>query len=163
MAKQNGVRMWMIADALGIADTTFCRKLRKELSPSEKEKIFSIIDRLTLISNFVKAQQEEAARLEAYNTAVALAEAGQYDEAIAAFTELGDYKDSAEQIEQIKDSAEQERETTYNQAVTLWENGEFDEAYAAFEELGDYKDSETMRRWGSNCNNCLFAHGDAWG
>ena len=47
-----------------------------------------------LISNFVKAQQEEAARLDAYNAAVALAEAGQYDEAIAAFTELGDYKDS---------------------------------------------------------------------
>ncbi len=46
-----------------------------------------------LISN-LKAQQEEAARLEAYNAAVALAEAGQYDEAIAAFTELGDYKDS---------------------------------------------------------------------
>lgn len=99
-----------------------------------------------LISNFVKAQQEEAARLEAYNAAVALAEAGQYDEAIAAFTELGDYKDSAEQVGQIKDSAEQERETAYNQAVTLFENGEFDEAYAAFEELGDYKDSETMRK-----------------
>lgn len=49
-----------------------------------------------LISNFVKAQQEEAARLEAYNAAVALVEAGQYDEAIAAFAELGDYKDSAE-------------------------------------------------------------------
>ena len=32
----------------------------------------------------------------AYNAAVALAEAGQYDEAIAAFAELGDYKDSIE-------------------------------------------------------------------
>ena len=49
-----------------------------------------------LISNFVKAQQEEAVRLDAYNAAVALAEAGQYDEAIAAFAELGDYKDSIE-------------------------------------------------------------------
>lgn len=49
-----------------------------------------------LISNFVKAQQEEAARLEAYNAAVGLAEAGQYDEAIAAFAELEDYKDSIE-------------------------------------------------------------------
>lgn len=47
-----------------------------------------------LISNFVKAQQEDAARLEAYNAAATLAEAGQYEEAIAAFTELGDYKDS---------------------------------------------------------------------
>ncbi len=49
-----------------------------------------------LISNFVKAQQEEAARLDAYNTAIELVEAGRYDEAIAAFAELGDYKDSAE-------------------------------------------------------------------
>ena len=49
-----------------------------------------------LISNFIKTQQEEAARLDTYNAAVALAEAGQYDEAIAAFAELGDYKDSAE-------------------------------------------------------------------
>lgn len=99
-----------------------------------------------LISNFVKAQQEEAARLDAYNAAVALAEAGQYDEAIAAFAELGDYMDSAEQTEHLKHSVEQIKETAYNQAVTLFENGEFDEAYAAFEEAGDYKDSEAMRK-----------------
>lgn len=84
-----------------------------------------------LISNFVKAQQEEAARLEAYNAAVALAEAGQYNEAIAAFTELGDYKDSAEQIS----------ETTYNQAVALFEAGKYDKAISIFTELGNYKDS----------------------
>ena len=47
MAKQNGVRMWMIADALGIADTTFCRKLRQELPAEEKEKIFGIIRELS--------------------------------------------------------------------------------------------------------------------
>ena len=34
-----------------------------------------------------------------YNNAVALMEAGNYDEAIAAFTELGDYKDSADKID----------------------------------------------------------------
>ena len=84
-----------------------------------------------LISNFVKAQQEEAARLEAYNAAVALVEAGQYDEAIAAFTELGNYKDSAEQI----------NETTYNQAVTLLESENYDEAISIFTKLGNYKDS----------------------
>lgn len=46
MAKQSGVRMWMIADVLGIADTTFCRKLRRELPAEEKERIFSIIQEL---------------------------------------------------------------------------------------------------------------------
>ncbi len=67
----------------------------------------------------------------AYNAAVALAEAGQYDEAVAAFTELGNYKDSAEQINEI----------TYNQAVALLESGNYDEAISTFTDLGNYKDS----------------------
>jgi len=41
-----GVKLWQIADALGIADCNFSRKLRKEFSGDEKAKIFSIIDRL---------------------------------------------------------------------------------------------------------------------
>lgn len=45
-AKQNGVKMWMIADALGIADTTFCRKLRRELPTEETARILDIIQEL---------------------------------------------------------------------------------------------------------------------
>lgn len=45
-AKTSGVLLWQIADALGIADATFSRKLRKELSEAEKAKIFDIIERL---------------------------------------------------------------------------------------------------------------------
>ena len=41
-----GVKLWQIADALGIADCSLSRKLRKELSQEEKEKIFSIIEKL---------------------------------------------------------------------------------------------------------------------
>lgn len=41
------VKLWQIAEALGIADCTFSRKLRKELPREEKEKIFSIIERLS--------------------------------------------------------------------------------------------------------------------
>lgn len=41
-----GVKLWQIAEALGIADCSLSRKLRKELPDDEKEKIFSIIDRL---------------------------------------------------------------------------------------------------------------------
>lgn len=41
-----GVRLWQIADKLGITDSGFSRKLRKELSQEEKEKIFSIIEKL---------------------------------------------------------------------------------------------------------------------
>ena len=41
-----GVRMWQIADALGILDCNFSRKLRRELPVEEKEKIFGIIRNL---------------------------------------------------------------------------------------------------------------------
>lgn len=45
-AKKSGVYLWQIADKLGIADTRFSVKLRRELPPKEKEKIFRIIDEL---------------------------------------------------------------------------------------------------------------------
>lgn len=41
-----GVRMWQIADVLGILDCNFSRKLRRELPAEEKEKIFDIIRKL---------------------------------------------------------------------------------------------------------------------
>ena len=47
MAAGAGVKLWQIADALGIADCSLSRKLRKELAREEKEKIFSIIQRLS--------------------------------------------------------------------------------------------------------------------
>ena len=46
-ATESSVRLWQIADALGIAECSFSRKLRKELSQEEKEKIFSIIQKLS--------------------------------------------------------------------------------------------------------------------
>ena len=42
-----GEKLWQIADALGIADCNFSRKLRKELPQEQKEKIFSIIRKLS--------------------------------------------------------------------------------------------------------------------
>lgn len=41
-----GVKLWQIADKLGIMDTNFSRKLRKELSTEEKERIRQIIAEL---------------------------------------------------------------------------------------------------------------------
>ena len=46
-AAGSGVKLWQIADALGITDSSFSRKLRKELPQEEKEKIFSIIQKLS--------------------------------------------------------------------------------------------------------------------
>lgn len=46
LVKTTGVKMWQIADVLGVADTTLCRKLRKELPQDQKAKILDIIQQL---------------------------------------------------------------------------------------------------------------------
>ena len=106
-----------------------------------------------------------------YQQALALREAGQYDDAIAAFAELGDYSDAAQQLSETKyqqalalreagqyddaiaafaelgdysDAAQQLSETKYQQAVALREAGQYDDAIAAFAELGDYSDAATQ-------------------
>ncbi len=45
-AAGNGVFLWQVADVLGIADSSFSRKLRNELSAEEKQKILAIITQL---------------------------------------------------------------------------------------------------------------------
>lgn len=46
-AKKAGVRLWEVAEFLGISDPTMTRKLRHELPETEKTKLFEIIDKLT--------------------------------------------------------------------------------------------------------------------
>jgi len=46
VAVSSKVKLWQIADALGIVDSTLSRKLRKELPQDEKDRIFSIIKQL---------------------------------------------------------------------------------------------------------------------
>lgn len=41
--KESGICHWMIAEQLGISDVTFSRRLRKELSTNEKNRIREII------------------------------------------------------------------------------------------------------------------------
>lgn len=45
-AKQRSIRLWEIADKLGISEATMVRKLRKELPQEEKDKILAMIDKL---------------------------------------------------------------------------------------------------------------------
>ena len=45
-AYENGIKLWMIAEKLGITDSTFSRRLRKDLSLEDKERIFKIVDDL---------------------------------------------------------------------------------------------------------------------
>ena len=46
-AQQARIKLWEIADRLGITDGNFSRRLRKELSPEEKQRIREIISELT--------------------------------------------------------------------------------------------------------------------
>lgn len=46
-AKSAGVKLWQIAEAVGVNDGNFSRKLRHELPEAEKQKILEIIDRLS--------------------------------------------------------------------------------------------------------------------
>ena len=70
----------------------------------------------------------------AYKNAVQLMESGQYQEAITAFTDLGEYEDSQEMI----------LKASYLQASSYLENGDYDSAIRAFTKLNSYEDSETM-------------------
>lgn len=45
-AKKAGICLWEIAEAYGINDGNFSRKLRKELPQEAKDKILVIIDKL---------------------------------------------------------------------------------------------------------------------
>ena len=47
MAAGAGVKLWEIAQELGMTDSSFSRKLRKEFTPKEKEEIIGIIKRIS--------------------------------------------------------------------------------------------------------------------
>ena len=77
-----------------------------------------------------------------YKDAVALLDAGQYSEAIDAFSELGDYKDAPQMVIESEGRKKQyELETAYQEAVNLLETGSYIEAYEVFTKLNGYKDS----------------------
>ena len=73
-----------------------------------------------------------------YAAAVELYEAGKYEDAIAAFTALDGYKDSAAQIEKCETAIKDEK---YVAAVELYNSGKYEEAIAAFTALESYNDS----------------------
>ena len=73
-----------------------------------------------------------------YQNAVKLMEQGEYEEAITAFTAMGDYRDSAEQI-QACEIGILDRE--YDAGVALMEQGRYEEAITAFTALNGHRDS----------------------
>ena len=87
---------------------------------------------------------------------MALRENGKYDDAIAAFAELGNYSDAATQI----------TETKYQQAVAFRENGRYDDAITVFTELENYSDAATQitetKYQQANSLNAAARHDEAY-
>ena len=87
-------------------------------------------------SNF--AAQLDSIKEVYYQNALTIAKSGRYEAAIAAFTPLIDYKDSAEQIVLCETAI---LDAAYDEAAALKEAGDYEEAITAFEDLDGYKDS----------------------
>ena len=45
-AKAHGVLLWEIAERIGITDSNFSRKMRRELPESEQTQLISIVDQI---------------------------------------------------------------------------------------------------------------------
>ena len=76
----------------------------------------------------------ETDQLKRYRRAMTLLERGEYDEASAMFTELGDYKESTRMVQ----------ECAYQKALQIAEAGDDEAAVAAFTALHGYSDSEAQ-------------------
>lgn len=93
------------------------------------KKLFALLLVLTMVLTLTGCKKDD------YESAVALMDAGSYAEAIVAFTELGDYEDSAQRLEECRNGI------TYAEAAALFEAGDYGSAYVIFLNLGDYRDS----------------------
>lgn len=45
-AAMYGLRLWQVAEAMGMNDSAFSRKLRRELSQEDKERVLAAIEEL---------------------------------------------------------------------------------------------------------------------
>ena len=82
-----------------------------------------------------------------YNDAVSKEKAGEFDAAIALFTELGTFSNSSEWITETQNAK------AYAAAASLMASEKYEEAIAAFKELNGYSDSVTKI---SECNTAIL-------
>lgn len=97
--------------------------------------VTAVIVAAVVLPNYFKAQQLE----EQYTAAVAMFENADYESASTAFSELGDYKDSAEMVEKCA------IQPKYDAAMQLYYDGNYAEATWAFDALGDYEDAAEQK------------------
>lgn len=117
-------------------------KKSKDKAPKEKKgnskKIIIPIIAIVLIAAIAAVIVLVGLPLLKYQKANRLFAAGNYEGAISTFKELGDYKDSKQKIEMIKEA---KRDDMYTSARDLFDEGNYKDALDKFTELGDYKES----------------------
>ena len=92
-------------------------------------------DAFKALGDYKDSAERAAAYENQYAEAVSKREAGEFDAAIALFTELGSYSDSSAQVQ------ETENAKAYAAAVSLMVSEKYEEAITAFNALNGYSDS----------------------
>ena len=60
-AKNANVKLWEIGEQLGMNDSAFSRKLRKELDANTQQQIIAIIEKLEMVSGVVLGKEDSYA------------------------------------------------------------------------------------------------------
>ena len=71
-AKSRRVKLWEIAETLGINDGNFSRLLRRNLSPEQTSRILSIIDELSSHAQKPKTNADRIRNMDDYDLAIFL-------------------------------------------------------------------------------------------
>lgn len=123
------------ADTVNLASFQRGEMLLQAEEYDEAKKIFVSLIKIDYPNAQEKYDEAEAKKEETYQKAIALEEAGEYNQAILIYEKLGDYKDCMERIEKVK------VELRYQEAVKEEEEENYSGAFQIYEELGEYKDS----------------------
>ena len=106
---------------------------------------------LSMLMLLSAAWAENTDRAAAYEAAMALYKAKEYEQAIPAFEALGTYKDSQKMLANSKWYWKEQR---YDNAVDLYKAGSYEEAKALFTELGSFEES---KKYVQKCDNAIKA------
>lgn len=123
------------ADTVNLASFQRGEMLLQAEEYDEAKKIFVSLIKIDYPNAQEKYDETEVKKEETYQKAIALEEAGEYNQAILIYEKLGDYKDCMERIEKVK------IELRYQEAVKEEEEENYSGAFQIYEELGEYKDS----------------------
>ena len=104
-------------------------------------------DAFKALGDYKDSAERAAVYENQYAEAVSKREAGEFDAAIALFTELGSYSDSSAQVQ------ETENAKAYAAAVLLMASEKYEEAITAFNALNGYSDSTTKI---DDCNAAIL-------